>query len=221
MSDPVPAGKDWVAWHAAYQQPNSGMSWRLGIVQGRIRAYLGDAAPGPIRAISLCAGQGLDLIGALERHPRAEDVTARLVELDPYNADAARLSAQGAGLRGVEVVTGDASDTSAYRGAVPAQLVLACGIFGNISDSDIRTTVSALPGLCAPEAVVIWTRHRREPDLTPQIRRWFQEAGFEEVGFDAHPVGVQSVGACRLARPPDPYRAGVKLFTFVGYDRLG
>ena len=33
---------------------------------------------------------------------------------------------------------GDASTTSAYRGAVPADLVLACGIFGNVSDEDIQ-----------------------------------------------------------------------------------
>ena len=30
---------------------------------------------------------------------------------------------------------------------------------------------------------MIWTRHRREPDLTPQIRAWFTGAGFEELAF--------------------------------------
>lgn len=48
----------------------------------------------------------------------------------------------------VVVVCGDASVTSAYVGAVPADLVLLCGIFGNISDADIRATVAmaAAPG---------------------------------------------------------------------------
>jgi hypothetical protein len=32
--------------------------------------------------ISLCAGQGRDLLGVLADHPRREDVRARLVELD-------------------------------------------------------------------------------------------------------------------------------------------
>jgi hypothetical protein len=32
---------------------------------------------------------------------------------------------------------------------------------------------------------VIWTRNRREPDLTPQVRAWFTAAGFEEVAFEA------------------------------------
>ena len=32
---------------------------------------------------------------------------------------------------------------------------------------------------------MIWTRHRREPDLTPQIRDWFPASGFEEIAFDA------------------------------------
>ncbi len=36
-------------------------------------------------------------------------------------------------LRGVEVIAADASMTDAYVGAVPADLVLLCGVIGNIS----------------------------------------------------------------------------------------
>lgn len=81
----------------------------------------------------------------------------------------------------------DAGITDACAGAVPAQIVVACGIFGNVSDGDIQATVAALPSLCAPAALVLWTRHRSPPDLTPAIRSWFGEAGFREEAFDTQP----------------------------------
>ena len=86
----------------------------------------------------MCAGQGHDVIGALAGHPRAGDVRARLVELNADNVERARATAPP----GVEVVNADASDTNAYDGAVPAGVVLANGVFGNISASDARHTIN-------------------------------------------------------------------------------
>jgi hypothetical protein len=100
------AQRDWYDWHAYYDDPATGLSRRLSWVQDQIRAVLDGAPSGPIRAISLCAGQGLDLIGVLADHPRRADVAARLVELDPRNAGLARAAAERAALPGVEVVTG-------------------------------------------------------------------------------------------------------------------
>lgn len=166
----------------------------------------------------MCAGQGHDLIGVLAEHPRRADVTARLVELDEHNALLARQAAKEAGLGEVEVVVADASMTDAYEGAVPADLVLLCGVFGNISAEDIANSVSHLPRLCSPQATVIWTRHRHPPDLTPCIRETFERAGFGELAFeDSPPFGV---GANRLLAPPLPLTSGVRLFEFVGYDVL-
>jgi hypothetical protein len=188
---------------------------RLAIVQRHIRTTLDGCGPGPIRVISCCAGQGRDLFGAMAGHARAGDVKGRLVELDPRNCDAARSAAP----TGVDVVAGDASDTSAYRGAVPAELVVACGVFGNISDEHIRRTIDTLPSLCAPAATVIWTRHRRPPDRTADIRTWFGDAGFDEVAFEGPDGFVFGVGVHRLARLPDPFRPDVKMFEFVGSDQ--
>jgi hypothetical protein len=184
-------------------------------VQRHIRATLDACAPGPIHIVSLCAGQGRDLIEAIDGHPRAADVRARLVELDPRNCDAARAAAPS----GVEVVTGDASDTSAYAGAVPAEIVIACGVFGNISDADILRTIETLPSLCAPAATVIWTRHRRPPDRTSEVRQWFVDAGFDEVAFEGPEGFVFGVGVNRLARLPEPFEPDVKMFSFVGSDQ--
>jgi len=133
--------------------------------------------------ISMCAGEARDILGAVEAHGR-RDLIGRLVELDPELAAVARARAAALGLTDVEVVEGDAGTTDAYAGAVPADLVLACGVFGNVPDADVEQTLRALPMLSASGATVIWTRHRKPPDLTVSIRRWLEEAGFENTMFE-------------------------------------
>jgi hypothetical protein len=213
------ADRDWQAWHADYDVPGSSLARRLEVVRARIREALDSAPPGPLRAISMCAGQGRDLIGVLASHPRGSEVTARLVELDPRNAAAARLAAARSLLPDVEVVTGDAALTDAYAGLVPADLVLACGVFGNITDEDIGQTIACCAQLCAAGGTVVWTRGRSEPDLIPQICRWFGEWGFD-LEWLSDPGVRYGVGAHRFAERPQPLRAGQRMFTFVGYDQL-
>ena len=209
---------DWHTWHEEYADPDSALGRRLAVVQREIRSALERAPAGALRAISVCAGQGHDLIGVLVDHPRRTDVSARLVELDSHNAEVAREASREAGLAGVEVVTADAAVTDAYVGAVPANVVLLCGVFGNITASDIAKTVRHLPSLCAADASVIWTRHRHPPDLTPLIRETFAEHGFEEVTFESSPPF--GVGVSRLMGSPRPFEPGVRLFEFVGYEVL-
>lgn len=209
---------DWRAWHSGYEDPNSELGRRLALVRAQLRAALDSAPPGPIRVVSVCAGQGHDVIGVLSEHPRRGDVTARLVELDAQNVALARAAARAAGLDAVEAVAGDASMTDAYLGAVPADVVLVCGVFGNIAAADVTATIEHLLQLCAPRATVIWTRHRRAPDLVPHIRATFTACGFEEVAFaEAPPFGV---GTNRLLAEPRPLRPGVKMFEFIGYEAL-
>jgi hypothetical protein len=212
--------RDWLEWHAPYDDPASPLAQRLAIVQAHLGRALDRCSEGPIRIVSMCAGQGRDVIGVLEGHPRAGDVRARLVEWDERNVAVAAAAAARAGLPGVEVVRADAGRTDAYRGAVPAEIVLACGVFGNITDDDIARTVAHLPSLCAAGATVIWTRHRRPPDLTPSIRRWFEQAGFVDDGFDGPDQLFIGVGAQRLTAAPVPFEPGLRLFDFIGYDAL-
>ena len=75
------------------------------------------------------------MIGVLTGHRRRNDVRARLVELDGRSV---ALTRQAAGLHGVEVLQADAGITDACAGSVPAQIVVACGIFGNNSGSLFR-----------------------------------------------------------------------------------
>lgn len=205
---------DWQAWHDGYADPGSEMSRRLRVVQHHIGGLLQESAPGPVTVLSACAGDGRDLLDVLATRDDAERVRGTLVECDVRNAAGARERTHRLGLR-LEVREKDAGLSDAYIGAVPADLVLLCGIFGNISDDDVAGTIAFVPQLCRPGALVLWTRHRKAPDLTPRIRRWFGDAGFVEEAFTAPEDGVWSVGACRYDGPPTPLRPGQRLFTFV------
>lgn len=217
MPHEVAGPSHWVSWHAPYDDPNSPLSRRLVAVQRAIRDWLDVARAGQLGIISCCAGQGRDVVGALDGHPRAIDVRARLVEADPGNAVVAQQLIEGARLSSaVQVVCGDASVTGAFDGAVPADLALMCGIFGNISEADIQRTLDVLPTLCAAGASVIWTRHRRAPDRTGDIRRWLEIAGFEEVSWCAPDDALYSVGMHRLVAEPQRFDPAVRMFDFVG-----
>jgi hypothetical protein len=212
----VTTDRDWVSWHDGYDEPGSSLALRLACVRRRIRETLDDLPPGPVRVVSMCAGQGRDLLGVLADHPRRADVTARLVELDARNVEQGRRAVADAGLPGVEFVRGDAAECAAYAGAVPADLVLACGVFGNITDADVRGTIANLPKLCGVGGTVIWTRHTNAPDLTPSIRNWLAANGFTELGFDTRPGHPFSVGTHRLVGPPLPFDPELRLFDFFG-----
>jgi len=213
------ADRDWYEWHEQYEDPDSHLVQRLATVQSRIRAALDEAPPGPLRAISLVAGQGRDLIPVLASHPRGADVTARLVELDPRNTAVARELANGpSSVDSVDIVTGDASLVEAYAGLIPADLVLLCGLFGNITDDDIRATISAARGLTRTGGTVIWTRGRGEPDRVDWVASVFEENDFERV-FVSAPGPRYGVGEHRHTGPVLPLPPG-SMFTFVGRHEL-
>jgi hypothetical protein len=210
---------DWQTWHDDYDRPGSLLARRLRAVQGQIRDALDQSPPGPLHAVSVCAGQGRDLLGVLADHPRGADVRARLVELDPRNAAHAEETARAAGLHQVEVLTGDAALTDHYRGQVPADLVLVCGVFGNIIDADIERTVDTCSQLCRTGGTVIWTRHRGAPDRVPLICEWFETRGFARHWLSEPDAGF-GVGVHRFTGRPQPLVAGTRMFTFAGYDVL-
>jgi hypothetical protein len=206
---------DWIAWHAAYDDPSSSISARLRSVKAHLSKAIDQAPAGPVRLLSLCAGQGKDVLGVLPHHPRRDDVRAVLVEADERIAEVARRAAIQAGLPQVQVRLADASVVADFADTLPADVLLLCGIFGNISDRDIKRTVDAAPALCAAGATVIWTRHRRPPDLTPQIRAWFTGNGFDEIAFEALDTSVlTSVGVSRLRDAPSLGLPDYPLFAF-------
>ncbi|MEW2351701.1 methyltransferase type 12 [Streptomyces sp. NPDC006684] len=162
-------------WHHVYDDPDSVLGRRLRTVRARIAEALDAAPPGGIKAVSVCAGQGHDLLGVLAAHPRRADVRARLVELAARNAAEARAAAAGLGLGDcVAVVTGDAALVRNYADAVPAVLVLLCGVLGNVADEGMEETVDRVSRLCAPGGTLVWTRNRKAPDRDPRVCDWLE-----------------------------------------------
>lgn len=214
MTENQPELRDYVAWHDAYQDRTSALSTRLRHVQQAITEHY-ERTTGPVRVMSSCAGQGDDIFGVLRDHPEwRERTTGTLIELLEPNAAVARERIDSLGVD-LQVHVGDASTTDAYADAVPADLVLLVGIMGNISADDIHRLVATAPQFCSPGATVIWTRGDQQPDLGPQIRDWFREAGFTELAYRDRLEGTSMrVGVEQLAREPEPLRPGVRLFTF-------
>ncbi|WP_250036231.1 class I SAM-dependent methyltransferase [Paractinoplanes maris] len=191
--------RDWVGWHDDYEDPGSSLSRRLEVVREQLRPLLDR----PRRVISMCAGDGRDVLPLLPAGSQAV-----LVEWDPVLAARAREAAPD----GVTVLTADAGTTTPYASVAPAEVLLACGVFGNIPYEDTARTIAALPSLLAPGGTVIWTRAGSEAGV---VRDLFAATGFTELSFTAPPDARFRVGVHRLARDPDPFLPDVRLFTFV------
>jgi hypothetical protein len=210
----VSTQRDYRKWHQIYDDPESGLSWRLRVVQGYIRQAL-DRQPGPLRVLSICSGDGRDILGVLSEREDADRVTATLIELDPEIAAAARATASAEALSGVTVRTVDAGSTDVYTDAVPADLVLMVGIFGNISDADLERSIAAAPQFCRPGATLVWSRGRDLNDRNDAVRAWFAQAGFTELDYTTRETGSRpALGAMRYDGAPQPLTPGRQLFSF-------
>jgi hypothetical protein len=212
--------RDWHAWHVEYDDPTSSLSRRLEVVREQLRAVLA-SYPEARRLVSLCAGDGRDVLPVLAAS--RPDLEAVLVELDPALATRARQTAADLGLDRVDVRQDDAGATDAYRGGVPADVLMACGVFGNISDDDVDRTIGTLPTLLRDQGTVVWTRGGKSPgdparpaaDPSERVRRVFAASGFEEIAFVRPEDADYRVGVHRLAAPSAGYVPGVQMFTFV------
>jgi hypothetical protein len=179
---------DWFEWHKLYER-KAPLKRRLELVCKQISDCLNLCPPGEIRVVSVCAGDGRDLIGALKGHPRQQDVMARLVELDTRLIECGREMAARAGLSArLEFLNGDATSSSSYEGIAPANLVLLCGMLGHVDEASTLRLVQHLPALCRFGGFIIWTRNlnysdgNRHADL---FRSLLNKSAFEEVSFEA------------------------------------
>jgi Methyltransferase domain len=209
--------RDYLKWHDAYHDPNSDLSWRLAQAQAYIRQAL-DHLTGPVTVLSLCAGDGRDVLHVLADRDDSSRVHTTLIELHPVLAQRARDFAAQAGLTGVSVRSQDAGNTAAYVGSVPADLVIMMGIFGNISDDDVRRTIQTAPQLCRPGATLLWSRSTNGSDRNAFVRGWLSEAGFTELDyleFDQDEGERAALGSARYDGPPQTLTTGRQLFTFL------
>ena len=207
--------RDYQDWHRRYDDPGSGLSWRL----ERVRHHIGQALDqhaGSTGVLSVCAGDGRDVLGVLAERGEADRVSVVLMELHPDLAQQARDAAAAAGMAQVEVRTVDASNAEAYRGAAPADLVLLVGIFGNIADIDVWRIIEFAPQLCRPGATLIWSRGRKftrvlpgvtAGDINDEVRAKFAAAGFSETAYEPHnSTSLPALGVVRYDGPPVEFR---------------
>lgn len=209
--------RDYLQWHDTYDDPGSDLSRRLRIVQGHLRERL-DATSGPIRLLSVCSGDARDILGVLAERTDRERVSGALLELHEEVATRARERIDELRLADqVEVRTVDAGLSDSFVGAVPADIVLLVGIFGNIRPPEIKALIGTVPQLARPGALVLWSRGRSAPGgggRTCEVAGWGREAGCTEVSITAPADAQFVVGAAEFRGTTEPLRTGRRLFTF-------
>lgn len=208
--------KDWVDWHRAYDDPGSSLARRLEIVRRRLGEAIDLSPSDRPKLLSLCAGDGRDVIPVLASRGRSRAVTAVLVEQHEGLAQEASEAAVAAGLDRLVVRRADAGDVGVFGDLLPVDVLLLCGIFGNIPGTEVAGLVASAARLVVPGGFVLWTRGESEPDRRHEIRGWFTSAGFDEVAFDGAPESF-GVGLNRLATEATTARRALPhpLFTFV------
>jgi hypothetical protein len=210
--------KDWRDWHQHYDNPDSSISLRLELVQSDLRRALAEAPNdenGVVNLITMCAGEGRDVLPVLAGENGGRPVKAILVEYDETLAQRARTAVQDLHLSEVEVKTADAGTTDTYRDFPLAQVLTVCSVFGNIPVADMRRTVATLPALLANDGIVIWTRKGHDQSL--EVRHVFVDHGFSEMSFTNTADGLFWFGMNRLANRPAQLRApqsGTRMFSF-------
>ena len=133
----VSAVVDWHSWHEDYDRPDSALAHRLRAVQTLIRQALDEAATGPLRIVSLCAGQGRDLLEVLagldaaQQAADAADAQLALME----RADALRKPQRFADLLETAAVLRPV-DRQAWRARVEAVRGVDAGAIARASAGD-------------------------------------------------------------------------------------
>lgn len=210
-----PVSPDWGRWHESYDDPDSSLSRRRIVVRDQLAALLGGIPQGrPARVASMCSGDGGNELTVFAAHPG--QVEAVLVESDPDLAARALATAKAMGLHGVQVVVGDAGESTPYASVAPADVVLAVGVFGNVSVESVERTVAVLPSLLTDGGAVIWSRGAGNelPDPSEAVRGVFARRGFDEIAFVRPRDATFRIGVHRLEHGV-PFAPGHRLFTFA------
>ena len=205
----------WSDWpQEVYQQQS--YQQRLWIVQEHFAKCLDNVPCGPVRVLSLCAGDGRDVIGVLSSHPRRTDVTGWLVESSRQSIAIGACHAASAGLeRTVNFLCGDATLYATYKDIAPADIVLVCGVWGHVAADQRALLVAGIASLCKSDGVVIWTR-----GLGPNMNR-LQEIQSHFAGLDWDKVRVSNtpdqrwaVATYRYSGPTHQLLKSGRLFRF-------
>jgi hypothetical protein len=215
---------DWTHWYKHYDVTPR-IQARLRVVRRQIIDFLNDCPAGPVTVVSVCSGDGRDLVGALAEHPRRDEVIAWLLDIHAETLERGRAAAAAAGLgRQLRFLQSDATRASSYLGIVPADLVLISGVLGHLRPAGVAGLLGALPMLCKAGGGVILNRGvllNGGREQVPVIRQLLRDTGFEETDYEVTGADGFACLRARFAGPALPLDTNRVLFEFVGLDRLG
>jgi SAM-dependent methyltransferase len=214
--------RSWAAWHHVYDNPQSRFSVRLRLVQAELRRLLDASPPGtPLTVVSICSGQGYDILGVLENHPRAGAVTTVLVDSSAANARAALARAERDGIPNVRTVVGDAGLADTYRDVPRADVVIVVGCWHYLDDDDLPAIGPMLTQICAPGAAVVWSEGCGPENRRPieDYERALTASGFRTVDRAASPPVNFEVYVAQLVDAPNALEVGRRFFTFRDHRR--
>ncbi len=204
---------NWSHWHRRYR--NEPLKARLGLVRQTLRAALDERPAGKIRLISICAGDGRDILEDVAKHARRNDIVAWLIDSDSRSVARGQAAAAQLGLDWqVRFRQADASSWETYIDIVPADILLMSGFIGRFTFAELAHFVACVPGLCASGADLIWTRHTYGNQGTnfPRVRELFRGHQFSERAFALASTNGFAVGWHRFIGTPISINQNLPLF---------
>lgn len=201
------------SWHDNYEDKKSSPYKRTLMVKKLIVDYL--INKNNITILSICAGQGRDILTSLN-----EDTSAYLIDVDKECVDYAQSYVNKNDLNNVFVIEADASLISTYidNNVPKADLILICGVFGHLSLEDINLTAQSLKQLIKPDGSVIWSRNKFDKDITEEVRDSFKLAGYEEEAFISPEKELFSIGMHKLIEDTIEPIYDLKMFDYIEFD---
>jgi hypothetical protein len=205
----------WSGWpEKAYQR--QGYQRRLRVVQEHLAECLDVAPPGAVKVLSMCAGDGRDVIGVVQSHPRRNDVSAWLVELNRQSVDLGLHYTTHAGLeKSLRFVNEDATVYTTYKYIAPADIVLVCGVWGHVPPPERGGLVQAAAALTRAGGSVIWTRGvSKGMSRFDEIDSLFAEPAWEKVRVSFTADKSWAVATHRYRGPAQELPADGQIFHF-------
>jgi hypothetical protein len=166
--------------------------------------------------VSLCAGDGRDVIGVLKSSPRRNDVEAWLVELDRQSvADGVRHISTSGLENTVKFINADATDYATYKNIERCDIALVCGTWGHVPADERTFLIRALASFCKPGGFVIWTRGiSKGMSRLDDIQSQFGPSSWQRVRLSFTPEEKWAVGTHRYRGPSVEKPPTGRIFNF-------
>ncbi len=215
---------DWAEWHKRYESVPS-LQERLAVVCEEISLAISATRTKPVRILSICSGDGRDVILSTAASKLRKSISGVLIELNPDLVARGRSTIKEFSLQEeISFQCSDATKSETYRSIAPAHIVVLSGVFGNLKYEDVGLLIDSLRSLCEPKARVIWTRNLNEfgdgETVVGGIKKLFANVNFTEASYTKTPSGVFAVGTHVYEGETLNLPARPVLFRFSGFWKV-